>query len=497
MLQLLALAMPEITGAVIDRALPDGAGSMLNLVTAGVLLVAAFQAWTGWLRDRMLLFLATRLEVSAERGFLEHLLRLPFPFLQKKTLGEMLQAFGGLTIAREVLVERACAALLDGSLAASYLVVMGFKLPGPTVVVALMAGAMATLAVFVGRMQAKIQAFEVDAQASEQGYLTELISGVGTLKAAGAEAQGLGRWMNRFRKELMFGLRKNRIGLWSEVGLVSLKQTMTVALLIWGGNLCLSGGLRIGTLFAFMQLSSGFLEAVFGVVNAYLLLAVVRPQLAKTQEILAQKPEPRGLYLIGRLPALDKPVIMEDVWFRYSPDGPWILKAYNLEVKPGQKFILTGSSGSGKSTVLRLLAGLYAPEKGTISIGGIDPRAARQKVVYLPQFVQLYGGSIIENLRVLSCDAPTDRLVAAAQRTGLHELVATLPMNYNTLLPHGGKTLSGGQRQLIALTAAIASNRPLAVLDEAAANLDAARSTALMGVINGAPWTAVMASHAA
>lgn len=495
MLQLLALVMPEITGVVMNQALPDGAWSTLKLVAAGVMLVAVFQAWVGWVRERTLLYLVTRLETSAEQGFLEHLLRLPFPFLQKRTLGDMLQAFGGLTAARELLAERALGALLDGAMAVVYLVVMGFKILAPTVVVLLAAAAMVGLAVLVGRSQVRQQAMEVEAQAKERGYLTELIAGVSTVKAAGAERQGLHCWLERLQQELTCNLKKNRLGLWSEVGLTTLQQAMTVVLLVWGGNLALKGELLIGTLFAFMQLSSGFLGAVFGVVNAYLMMVVLRPQFAKAQEIMEVNPEKRPIYMGGASQELSGPVVMEDVWFRYTHEGPWILKGYDLHVEPGEKITLTGPSGFGKSTILRLLAGLYTPEKGTITIGGLSPQAARHKILYLPQFVQLYGGSIIENLRVLSGGVPMEQLLLASQQTGLHSLVATFPMNYNTVIPHGGRSLSGGQRQLIALTGALASGRGLMLLDEATANMDGSLGGGSSLLLNNAVCTLILATH--
>lgn len=497
MLQLLALVLPEITSVVMNRALPDGAGTTLKLVTLGVLMVAVFQAWTGWVRERALLYLATRLEASAKRGFLEHLLKLPFPFLQSKTLGELLQAFGGLTVARELLAEKALGAILDGALAVVYLVLMGSKLFGPMLVVLLAALVMAGMAIFVGRSQAKQQRLEVEAQTKERGYLTELIAGIGTVKAAGAERQGLHRWLDKFQKELSYSLKRSRLGLWSEIGLTTLQQAMTVVILVWGGRLALNSQLQIGTLFAFMQLASGFLGAVFGVVNAYLMLVILRPQLAKAQEILDQPAERPVLYTGVESQTLPGPVILDNVWFRYSPDGPWILKGYSMRVEPGEKFTLSSSSGTGKSTILRLLAGLYTPERGTISIGGLSPKTARNKVLYLPQFVQLYGGSIIENLRVLSGGASLDRLMAMSHQTGLHNLVATWPMNYNTVLPHGGKSLSGGQRQLIALTAALASNRSLVLMDEPMANVDNIWAKGLNSLYLSSPQTCVVASHTA
>lgn len=495
-LQSLALALPEITAVVMNQALPDGAWATLKLVAAGVLLIAFFQAWMGWIRERTLLFLVTRMEVSVERGFLEHLLRLPFPFLQKKTLGDLLQAFSGLTLARELFAEKAVGAFLDGALAVVYLIVMGSKLLVPTLVVVIAALAMSGLAVLVGRSQAKQQTLEVEAQAKEQGYLTELIAGIGTVKAAGAERQNLHRWLNRFQKELGYGLRKNRLGLWSEVGLPTLQQFMMVVLLTWGGHLALKGELQIGTLFAFLQLASGFLGAVFGMVNAYLMLVIMRPKLAKTQEILDVTPEKTSPHFRGEPLALNGPVVMEDVWFRYTPDDRWILKGYNLRVEPGEKFTLTGPSGSGKSTILRLLAGLYVPEKGTISIDGITPKAAQYKILYLPQFVQLYGGTILENLRLLSGGAPKERLMTAAQETGLHSLVKTLPMNYQTIIPLGGRNFSGGQCQLIALTGALASGRGLLVLDESTANLDNNLVCSASLCFDKSSYTIIRTSHA-
>ncbi len=494
LLQLLGLVVPEITGAVMDRALPDRARSTLHLVAVGVVLVAAFQAWIGWVREKVLLFLVTRIDISAERGLLQHLLRLPFPYLDKMTLGERLQAFTGMAGAREVVAERSLAAVLDGFMAIAFVVSMAIKLPAATAVVGVVAMVMAGLAILVGTNQARHQAKEIEASARERGYLSELIAGIGTVKAAGAEEQGLQRWVRRFSAELGHALRRQRLGLWSDVGLETLRQGLSAALLIWGGSLILDGKLQVGTLFAFVQLSTGFLGAAFGLVRTYLLLAVLRPQLAKTQEVLKTTPEKRAT---RRSASSERalPVIIENVWFRYSPDSQWIARGYSMRFEAGAKEVITGPSGFGKSTILRLLAGLYPPEEGTISIGGMSPNAAANDILYLPQFVNLFSGSIIENLRLLSGGAPVPRLLEGAQLTGLSSLVETLPMKYHTILSPGGKSISGGQRQLIALTAAIASERKLLLLDEAMSNIDPIRSASLRKLLEAIPATIIEARH--
>jgi len=494
LLQLLALVVPEITGVVMNRALPDRARSTLHIVAVGVVLVAAFQAWTGWVRERVLIFLVTRVEVASERGLLQHLLQLPFPVLQRMTLGERLQAFTSMSGARDALAERVLAAVLDGAMAFGFLIAMAVKLPAATLFVAAVAAAMAGLAVVVGGSQARHQVREMEAQARERGYLSELIAGIGTVKAAAAEQQGLERWMHRFRAEKGHALRRQRLGLWSDVGLDILRQGLYAALLIWGGSLILKGQLLVGTLFAFVQLSSGFLGAVFGLVRVHLLLAVLRPQLAKTQEVLKGVPEKRSARRLAT-GARAVPVVMEGVWFRYGPERPWIAKGHSMRFDPGVKEFITGPSGFGKSTILRLLAGLYVPEEGTISIGGTSPQAAVNDILYLPQFVNLFSGSVLENLRLLSGGAPAERLFHAASLTGLEALVESLPMKYQSIVTPGGRSLSGGQRQLIALTAAIASDRKLLLLDEAMSNIDPIRAAALWKLLDTVPATVVAARH--
>jgi ABC-type bacteriocin/lantibiotic exporter with double-glycine peptidase domain len=495
LLQGLGLAGPIITGVILNRALPDGAGSLLELVAAGILLVALFQAWLTWFRGRVLLYLVNRVEVATERGFMEHLLSLPFPFLQTWPVGELLQAFSGLTTAREFLMEKALGTLLDGTMAILQLGAMAWMLPAPTAVVVMATLLISGATLASGFAQARLQAMAVQGRAREAGLLVEILSGIATVKAAGAERVTHQRWAKAMTQVLTLGLRQGRIHLWTEAGVGFLTQGLAVFLLIWGGRLVLAGTLRLGTLFAFLELATGFMASLLGVVEAALGMAMLRPQLARAEAILAVAPEPA--IPASPPPASPGPILMEDVWFRYAPEAPWVLSSFNLRVEAGDKHTLQGISGSGKTTILRLLAGLYTPDRGGITLNGVPPRGARASLLYLPQFLQLMGGTVLENLRLLSGGAPREALLEAAARSGLQELVAGLPMGYDTLLSHGGGNLSGGQRQLLALTAALASGKRLLLLDEAMANLDLARSAMLNRALAEGPWTVIAASHRA
>jgi len=263
---------------------------------------------------------------------------------------------------------------------------------------------------------------------------------------------------------------------------------------VWGGHAVLQGTIGLGALFGFLLLGDAFLRAISGLVDARLALQVLGPQLAGTRALLDIPAEPRA----GRGPSRARApgLQMRDVAFRYEPDGPWVLENFSLDVPPGHAALLDGPSGFGKSTILRLLAGLYVPERGSVRVGGCDPPAARPRVLYLPQFVQLYSGSIMENLRVLSAGAPPARLFEAAALTGFDTVVDMLAMQWHTPLPRGGGTLSGGQRQLLALTAALASERDVLLLDEPTANLDNVTAARVDRVLRESGRTLVMAAHA-
>ena len=393
LLQALGLLTPVISAVVMDRALPDHAASLLWTVVAGMALAALHQTWIGWVRDRILLCAATRIEASAEGGFFDHLLHCPFPFLQGRTPGDFSQAFSGFQAARAMLPLKTLGTAMNGGMAIASLVLMFHYLPLPAGFVLLTTLAQALATWLVGRVEAKLEVRQVAAQVREQGLLIELVSGIGTLKAAGAEAKGLDRWRRRYAAVLALARTQSRIQLWFSLGMGAVGQATGIVLLVWGGYGLLEGRLSIGRLFAFLQLAGGFNGAVQSMVGLALgLMVLLRPQLAKAQEILAVAPEPAAK---AEPPSPDPvAVLVEDVWFRYSPAHPWILQGYQLRLEPGEKHTLDAPSGAGKTTILRLLAGLHVPERGSIRIAGRKPKEARHVFAYLPQFAQIFGGSV-------------------------------------------------------------------------------------------------------
>lgn len=491
--QLFTLLPAFWTRLALDRALPHGASSLLNSLTLALVFAGIFQAWTTWLRQRAVLILRTEMQIAIERGFLDHLLRLPFATLHRRSIGDFMQAMSGLTEARTLLSDKAAGVLLDGVLSVTYLAVMASTLPAQTMAICLAGGLMAALSLVGGYLQMQAERAEVDTGNRQRTFVIEALSGVSTFKAMGAERAVLQRWSGLAFAQMRASVRRQRLALGTDIALEGVRQLVTILVIVWGGYAALRGDITLGAFVAFAQLSSGFLSTTLALTMSLVTIGLLRPHLSKAREIAALEPErpSRG----PRVTAAAAAVAVTDLWFRYDDDGPWVLSGYDLRVEPGARHWIKGPSGSGKSTILRLIAGLYQPHRGSVRISGLDPVGSRGLVLYLPQFVHLYSGSILDNLKILSAHAPRHRLMQAAEESGLAAFVRTLPMGYETVLPPGGITLSGGQRQLIALTAAVACERAVLLLDEASANLDGLSQTFL----HDGRWfdgkTVIYASH--
>jgi ABC-type bacteriocin/lantibiotic exporter with double-glycine peptidase domain len=468
--QLLGVITPQLTRVAIDRAFPNAASSLLAVVAIGVALIALFQAWISWLREKALIYTETRTGLVLESTFVEHLIRLPYAQLQSRTTGQLLQSVYAVAVVRELIASRGFAPVINGLLAVCYLAVFIAMMPVTAVPATVVAIVLVALGIGAALLQARLRDYELAAESAEQSLLVEVVGNISTVKAAAAERQTITNWLEQFYVKQFFTLRRQRITLFFDVGLDLVQQVLVAGALFWGATLVFRGEVTAGALIAAVQLMIGFIGSTMLFIGGVSAFIHARPEWERVRSILAVDAE-------KTLPASERTfrgtIAVERASFRYSADRPWVLKDFSLRVEAGEKVFLSAHSGFGKSTILRLIAGLYDPEGGTVTIGGLEPRHTRDQIAYLPQFAAPIGGSIMRNLRFFSGNAPLQRVMEAAADTGLHEWVRTLPMGYDTVLPPRGETVSGGQRQLIALTGVLASERPILLLDEFVACLDA------------------------
>jgi ATP-binding cassette, subfamily B, bacterial len=469
-LQILALALPLLIRVAVDQALSGREPGLLALVAAAIAAIALYQAGLGWLKDSTVLSLRSEVEVRLVADVLLHVLRLPLAWVQKRTSGELLEVFTGLQAAIEVLGERLLGLLLEAPLLLLYLLAIAW-LSG-AVGAAALAAVLLLLAVTaaLGKAQAPLYSVEIASRSRQRSTLLEALRGIETVKSAGLEGTVVAAWGAEFRRELQAGQRRGVIALRDEVLEDGLRYGLLAFAVAWGAARAAAGTLSVGAFVQLAQLTAGFTAALAAVNRVLAVMMLLPSRTARTTECLAV-PEvpPRGRRAPGRQAA--GAIVLDDVWFRYDEERPWVLRGETLRIEPGAKHWLRAPSGSGKTTMLRLVAGLYDPDRGRVTIGGLPPAALSDDIAYLPQDIRLHSGTLLRNLQWLSMGAPKKRLAEAAEASGLAAWVRTLPMGYDTVIAVD-VGLSGGQKQLVALTAVMAADRRVLLLDEAFANLD-------------------------
>jgi ABC-type bacteriocin/lantibiotic exporter with double-glycine peptidase domain len=307
--------------------------------------------------------------------------------------------------------------------------------------------------------------------ADHRQCLMESLAGAVTVKAQGIEGLMISRWLPKMKAEVEAWWRCDLGKAFHEIILTMTTRIFGIVVLAFGAAFVVRGKVDFGTLIFLIQACALISWGVDRVAKAIPSTTMESGEIAKKLEAVVGGGREPGTFVQGSQKEVTGAIAMRDVWFRYPGPCEWILKGATFEVEPGGKHWLKDPSGSGKTTTLRLLAGFLDPVRGEVVIDGQHPTLSRSEITYLPQFISLFPGSLLNNLQMLSGVKDPEVLMEMSKQTGLHaNFVEALPMGYGTLI--ASETVSGGQRQLIGLTAALASRRKILLLDEAMANLD-------------------------
>lgn len=469
----LGIIAPLSTQVVVDHALPYGASQTLVAATIAVAAGSVHRAWLSWLREKAIRGLDGIVQSGLLQTTFRRILRAPFATSQRVSVGDQLQSISSGRAVVERLSAGVLSAILDLVPGLIFLVALAVVTPGFGVAATVAVLFAAWISVALAKRQAQLLAVELEHRAQESGYLHEVLAGVTTLKSTRSIGSASAGWLQRLIPTRSHALTREYSQSLARTLMGATREGLVFSSVVVGSYATIDGRMSVGALVLMHMLAAGVGGAIVHASEATFALFSVTPHLERIAKIVSQD-ERVGTNGTGHPPKLssaDDAIVLEDVWFRYGPDLPWVLKGYSLRVKVRDLHTLRSPSGTGKSTILRLIAGLYEPERGVISVMGRSPRQANHLIAYLPQRAHLFAGSIDHNLRLLA-DVTRREVADAARRTGLSEWLRTLPMGPETVLPPGAPNLSGGQRQWICFTAAVASKRPILLLDEGLSQLD-------------------------
>jgi ATP-binding cassette, subfamily B, bacterial len=499
LLQLLGLGAPLLTALIVDQIIPAKDNNMLLLLGLGMLFLILAQGVTKLLRTSLLIYLQTRMDAQMMLNFCEHLLSLPYRFFQLRLSGDLLSRVDSNTALRDLLTSQVISTMLDGSTVIVYLVILILEshlIAGVAVAIGVIQILLLlTTAPLIRRMTMR----DLAAQGKTQGYLNEVLAGIATLKAAGAEHRALTRWTNLFFDEMNISVRRNY--LLAVVGIVfEFLQLLSPLLLLWIGAMqVIQGTMSVGTMLALITLASSFLTPLGSLASSGQKLQIAQAHFERLADVLGSEVE-QDIQQVRMPPQLTGRINLRNVFFQYDPHTRPILKNITLHIRPGQKVALVGKTGSGKSTLGKLLIGLMTPTKGSILFDGIplqqlNYQEVRRQFGVVLQESFIFSGSVHENIAFNNPEMEMNQVIRAAQAAAIHEDIEKMPMGYETLLSEGGSVFSGGQRQRLALARALAHHPAILLLDEATSASDVATERAVEQNINTLSCTQVVIAH--
>ena len=515
-LQIFAIAGPLFNQMVVDDAITSHDTDLLAVLVLGFGLLLVVQTALGLARSWMVLLLGQTLSLQWVGNVFAHLVRLPVDWFEKRHLGDITSRFGAVGAIQQTVTTALIEAVLDGIMVLAALAMMLLYSPQLTgvVVTAVVLYGLVRWASYRPLRDAASERLVISAR--EQSHFIETLRAITPLKLFGREEERRARWQNLIVEVQNRDVRTGRLNVGFSTAntfifgienllVFWLAAKMIMASQIGGGGGIGAGGapFTIGMMFAFIAYKGQFTGRITALINYGVQIKMLGLHAERLADIALAAPErdtPQGNLPDNDLAHLVPGLELRNVSFRYGEGEPWVLRNAYLRVDAGESVAVTGPSGAGKTTLMKVLLGILKPSEGEVLYGGVPVRQlglanVRRRIGTVMQEDSLLTGSLADNIAFFDVQPDQPRIEACARLAQLHADIVKMPMGYHTLVGDLGTGLSGGQKQRLLLARAMYRQPSVLALDEATSHLDIANDRAVTQALAQMRLTRLVIAH--
>jgi len=477
----LGLATSIYVQKIIDFVLVEGNLRLLNLLSVGMIIILIFQIIIGAFKTVFGLQTGQHIDARLILGYYKHLLKLPQRFFDTMRVNDAVKIRVFINdIAMNIIVN-----ILIVSLSISVMFLYYWKL---AVLTLMILPAYFILYWLSNKINKKWQRKLMEQSADLETQLVESLNAVGTIKRFRLEEYANNKTESRFIILLKTIYKTSIQGLYISSTTDFFTKFLTIAVLWSGSYFVINRELSPGELLSFYALIGYFTGPLASLIGANKSIQEAMIAADRLFEIIDLETEASDLNKVNLTPELVGDIQFNNVQFRYGTRAT-VFEDLNLVIKKGESTAIVGESGSGKSTLLSLLQNLYPLKEGNITIGGIDIQyisndSIRRLVSTVPQNIDLFAGTVIENIALGDYEPDMQRILGLSQMLGINEFIEKLPNTYGSILSEQGVNLSGGQRQRLAIARALYRMPEILILDEATSSLDPASEQKVQKVLD-------------
>ncbi|EPV1242805.1 colicin V export peptidase/ABC transporter CvaB [Escherichia coli] len=494
------LLMPVGTQLVMDHAIPAGDRGLLTLISAALMFFILLKAATSTLRAWSSLVMSTLINVQWQSGLFDHLLRLPLAFFERRKLGDIQSRFDSLDTLRATFTTSVIGFIMDSIMVVGVCVMMLLYGGYLTWIVL----CFTTIYIFIRLVtygnyrQISEECLVREARAAS--YFMETLYGIATVKIQGMVGIRGAHWLNMKIDAINSGIKLTRMDLLFG-GINTFVTACDQIVILWlGAGLVIDNQMTIGMFVAFSSFRGQFSERVASLTSFLLQLRIMSLHNERIADIALHEKEEKKPEI--EIVADMGPISLETngLSYRYDSQSAPIFSALSLSVAPGESVAITGASGAGKTTLMKVLCGLFEPDSGRVLINGIDIRQIginnyHRMIACVMQDDRLFSGSIRENICGFAEEMDEEWMVECARASHIHDVIMNMPMGYETLIGELGEGLSGGQKQRIFIARALYRKPGILFMDEATSALDSVSEHFVNVAIKNMNITRVIIAH--